>query len=177
MRIAILALTAALAGSAQQLGDVRRICISDFNGGVTATHIRDMLVAALQKNTAFVITENPARAEAVLKGSAEDLVFTENFSANDSVTARVAPGSALSKTVGGKIPNISIGEQDSQHTTERKHEAFATVRLVNTDGDVIWSTTQESTGAKFRGASADVAEKVAKQLLSDIEKAKRPPSQ
>ena len=95
MRIAILALTAALAGSAQQLGDVRRICISDFNGGVTATHIRDMLVAALQKNTAFVITENPARAEAVLKGSAEDLVFTENFSANDSVTARVAPGSAF----------------------------------------------------------------------------------
>ena len=32
------------------------------------------------------------------------------------------------------------------------------VIAVNKDGDVIWSTTQESLGAKFRGASADVGE-------------------
>ena len=50
---------------------------------------------------------------------------------------------------------------------------LATVRLVNKDGDVIWSTTQESTGAKFRGASADVADRIAKQLGSDYEKLRR----
>jgi hypothetical protein len=47
---------------------------------------------------------------------------------------------------------------------------MATVRLVNKDGDVIWSTTQESTGAKFRGASADVAEKITRQLVADYDK-------
>ena len=50
---------------------------------------------------------------------------------------------------------------------------MAAVRLVDADGDVIWSTTQESLGAKFKGASADVADKVVKQLLADIEKARR----
>jgi hypothetical protein len=46
---------------------------------------------------------------------------------------------------------------------------MATVRLVNKEGDVIWSTTQESTGAKFKGASADVADKITKQLAADYE--------
>jgi hypothetical protein len=38
---------------------------------------------------------------------------------------------------------------------------------VSKDGDVIWATTQESQGAKFRGASADVADKVVRQLMAD----------
>jgi hypothetical protein len=49
----------------------------------------------------------------------------------------------------------------------------AAVRLVNKDGDVIWSTTQESLGAKFRGASSDVAEKITARLKEDFEKAKK----
>ena len=38
-------------------------------------------------------------------------------------------------------------------------QAVAAVRLVNKDGDVIWSTTQESQGGKFRRASTDVADR------------------
>ena len=53
-----------------------------------------------------------------------------------------------------------IGGGESSEVKERKHEALATVRLVNKDGDVLWSTTQESGGAKFHGASEDVAEKM-----------------
>jgi hypothetical protein len=49
------------------------------------------------------------------------------------------------------------------------------VRLVNKDGDVIWSTTQESLGAKFHGASADVAEKITARLKEDFEKARKLP--
>ena len=46
------------------------------------------------------------------------------------------------------------------------------MRLVGKDGDVIWATTQESQGAKFRGASADVAEKITAKLKEDFEKAR-----
>ncbi|HEY1767799.1 MAG TPA: hypothetical protein VGG26_09090, partial [Terracidiphilus sp.] len=60
---------------------------------------------------------------------------------------------------------------DSSVNTESIDNAHASVRLVTGDGDVIWTTTQESTGAKFKGASADVADKIAKQLASDAEKA------
>jgi hypothetical protein len=60
---------------------------------------------------------------------------------------------------------------DSSVNTETVDSAHASVRLVNGDGDVIWTTTQESAGAKFKGASADVADKIAKQLSKDAEKA------
>jgi hypothetical protein len=65
---------------------------------------------------------------------------------------------------------LSIGENERRRTEERKHEALVTVRLVSEDGDVIWSATAESLGGTFLGASADVADKIAKRL------AKRPSS-
>ncbi len=67
---------------------------------------------------------------------------------------------------------MSIGENESRRTEERKHEAIATVRLVSKDGDVIWSATAESMGGKFLGASADVADKIAKRLVTDYKAAK-----
>jgi hypothetical protein len=69
---------------------------------------------------------------------------------------------------------MGASETESHHIKERKHEAFATVRLCSKEGDVIWSTTQESPGAKFRGAGPDVAAKVARQLTLDIDRARRP---
>ena len=48
------------------------------------------------------------------------------------------------------------------------------MRLVNRDGDVIWSTIQESQGAKFRSAAADVAERIGRQLAADYAKAREP---
>lgn len=64
-------------------------------------------------------------------------------------------------------------ESESFNIKERKHEAYAAVRLCNKEGDVLWSTTQESLGAKFRGAGADVAAKIARQMTLDVERARR----
>ncbi len=47
-------------------------------------------------------------------------------------------------------------------------------RLVSSGGDGVWSTTQESKGAKYKTASADVADKIVKQLIRDMEKAQLP---
>jgi hypothetical protein len=66
-----------------------------------------------------------------------------------------------------------VGENESDHSAERRHEAVAAVRLVNKDGDVIWSTTEESLGAKFHGASVDVADKITTRLKEDFEKARK----
>ena len=46
------------------------------------------------------------------------------------------------------------------------------MRLVGKNGDVIWSATAESLGGKFLGASADVADKIAKRLVADFKTAK-----
>jgi hypothetical protein len=66
-----------------------------------------------------------------------------------------------------------VGEHESTRIAERKHEATASVRLVTKDGDVIWSTIEESTGGKFRGASADVADKIARKLAMAYERARK----
>ena len=177
-----------------QLLTVRRVYIDRLTGGETAMQMRDMIAASFQGAKLFVITENPERADAILRGSAEDLVFTDIHSSSDSIHADSHFGFSNGDStynsssgyggLGGHSSSnqrdqrsqnggISVGDSESTHSVERKHEAVAAVRLVNKDGDVIWSTTQESLGGKFRGSSADVADKITKKLLEDYERAKK----
>ena len=156
---------------------VKRVFIEPLSGDQTAAQIRDMIINALQSSGLFVITEKADKADAILRGSAEDTVFTDTFQTNEGVSARASlsgSGGSTSRTTQRGAASIGVGLDESEKITERKHEALAAVRLVSREtGDVIWATTQESLGAKFKGASADVADKVVKQLIADIEKARR----
>jgi hypothetical protein len=171
-----------------QLVTVRRVYVDRLTGGETAAQMRDLIITSFQNSKLFVLTENQERADAILRGAAEDLIYTDSFSSSEGVNAHA--GNAGSSEVGSSTRfngagsgsdrrnsrslNLGVGENESSNIRERKHEALATVRLVNKDGDVIWSTTQESNGAKFRGASADVADKITKQLVTDYERLRKP---
>ncbi len=171
-----------------QLVAVKRVYVDRMTGGETAAQMRDLLITSVHNSRLFVITENPERADAILRGAAEDLIFTDAFASSEGINVHAggADSSANSSSsrfngAGGssgqrssRSANLGVGENESTSIKERKHEAIATVRLVNKDGDVIWSTTQESNGAKFRGASADVAEKITKQLVTDYDRLRRP---
>jgi hypothetical protein len=63
-----------------------------------------------------------------------------------------------------------MGTSDSSLNTETINDARVAIRLVNSDGDVIWTTTQESKGAKYKGATADAADKCVKKLIRDLDK-------
>ena len=157
----------------KELLKIRRLYVDRLSGGDTAIQIRDILIGALQNTRLFLVTENPDKADCILKGSAEDLVFTDTYQSSEGITARTAIGSTRSSGVTRGGIGFSVGENESTRIAERKHEATLAVRLVNKDGDVIWSTTQESFGAKFRGASADVAAKVTHQLTDDFTRARK----
>ncbi|HYP14606.1 MAG TPA: hypothetical protein VEQ63_11835 [Bryobacteraceae bacterium] len=179
--IALAAAVGCFAGEASEepLLKVRRIYVDKLSGDQSAAQIRDMLVNALLSSRLFLITENPDNADASLKGSAEDLVFTDTFQSRESISARTSIGGASTTPGVGSSRGslgVGIGQDEDTKIAERKHEAMAAVRLVNKTGDVIWATTQESLGAKFRGASADVADKVVKQLIADMERARRTPA-
>ena len=168
------AATAAIeAGNLRQLLSVHRIYVDRLTGGDTAAQMRDILISSLAASKLFVVTEKEERADAVLRGAAEDLVFTETHQSSDGINAHMN----LSNRTGagnygkGSAAGLGIGDNESDHSAERRHEALAAVRLVNKDGDVIWSTTQESLGARFHGASADVAEKITSQLKEDFDRA------
>jgi hypothetical protein len=158
----------------RQLLAIRRVYVDRLTGGETAAQMRDILIGALEGAKLFVLTENQERADVVLRGAAEDLVFTDVHSSSESLNARANVGTTRGATgTRGQSAGVGFGESESDRSAERRHEALAAVRLVNKDGDVIWSTTQESLGAKFRGASADVAEKITAKLKEDFERARK----
>lgn len=166
--------------AAEQLSKVRRIYIDILTGGDEALQIRDLLMTSLHKSKLFIITEDEDKADAVLKGAGDDDVFTDTFQSSEGINAhtQIGMGSSeglrnYSSSSSNRSGGLSIGENESSRTEERKHEAIATVRLVNKDGDVIWSATAESLGAKFMGASADVADKIARKLACDYKLAKQ----
>jgi len=166
----------------EQLLTVRRVYVDRFSGGETAAQMRDMILSGLQNTKLFVVTENQDKADTFLRGSAEDLVFTDEHTSSDSIHAqanlsRSNSSSYSGRTSGreedGRSQGVDFGDSESTHSLERRHEAVAAVRLVTKDGDVIWSTTQESLGGKFRGASADVADKITKKLVEDYDRARK----
>jgi hypothetical protein len=165
--------------TAGQLAKVRRIYVDILTGGDTALQIRELLMTSLQRSKQFIITENEEKADAVLKGAGEDEVFTDTFQASEGINAHSQVGegeSASTRNYASSTNNhsagLTIGENSSRRSEERKHEAIATVRLVSKGGDIIWSATAESLGGKFLGASADVADKIAKRLVEDYKAAK-----
>jgi hypothetical protein len=181
MRILLLFVAASLA-SAEGLEGVQRVFVDRFTGGESADQMRDLLIASLHNSRLFVVTEDPQRADAILRGAAEHAIFTEQFQASDGVDLRAGVGSASRSTsranglgLAARSISVSVGDDESVNIHERKHEAMATVRLVTKEGDVIWSTTQESGGGKFRGAAPDVADKVTRRLVEDMAKARETP--
>jgi len=167
-----------------QLLTVKRVYVDRLTGGETAAQMRDLIISSLEQTKLFILTEKEERADVIMRGAAEDLIFTDSFASSEGINMRggasSSSGSGSSSRYNGAgggynsrsshSINLGIGDEDSSNIHERQHEALATVRLVNKDGDVIWSTTQESTGAKFRGASADVAEKIARELTIEYQK-------
>ncbi len=158
----------------RQLLTIKRVYVDRLTGGETAAQMRDILISALDGAKLFVLTETQERADFIMRGAAEDLVFTEEHSSSDGVNVRadVGTGRAGSRST-GEHAGIGVGDNESDRSAERRHEAIAAVRLVNQAGDVIWSTTEESQGAKFRGASADVADKITAKLKEDFQRARQ----
>ncbi len=158
------------------LADVHRVYVDQLGGGKTSDQFRDMLIASMQGTGLFVLTENPERADATLKGSGDDLIYTEQRGSSDSIGVHANAGESSSSRARSEgvsssaSAGVGISDSESSHSEERRHEATGSVRLVGKNGDVIWSTTQESAGGKFRSAMADVADKIVRQLAEETRK-------
>ena len=186
-----LSLAAAMAAYAQQqlppaqrpsesLLSVRRIYVAPLTGNASAEALRELIIASIDNTRLFTLTDDPSHADAFLKGAADDKTFTDTLDTDKSLDDRMNLGlygggsRSSSKSIGG-YGGSGVNDHEAHHLRERKHEAYAAVRLTSRDGDVLWSTTQESMGSKFRGASSDVANKIARQLTADVNAASRTP--
>jgi curli biogenesis system outer membrane secretion channel CsgG len=145
---------------------VKRIFVDTFGDDAVSKELQSMIVSALVATNQFKVTENRERADAILKGVAIEKTSQELHAYSEGTAVASRNGAAAIK--------------DSSANTETVQEAKIAVRLVDPNGDVIWTSTQESKGAKYKGSSADAADKCVKQLLHDIDRLKNssapPPS-
>jgi len=178
--------------SGKALSQIKRIYVESFGDDPISKEMQDMVVDSLTNSKMFAVTENRDKADAIMKGSTLEKTSQEAHSYSDATAVGVAHGSVHGSSSGdlsgsfvrgtGTIHGSSTGSIDgsansthmadatSTSSVTTTNDARASVRLVNSDGDVIWTTTQESKGAKYKGASADVADKIVKQLIWDVEK-------
>ena len=143
----------------EKLLKAKRIFVESFGDDGTNRTLQSMIVDSLRSSHRFIVTENKDKADLILKGAALEKTSQELHA--------VGSATAVAGAAGG---HSASGIEDSRASTETINDARVAVRLVSSDGDVVWSTTQESKGAKYKGASADVSDKIVKQLLRDIEK-------
>ena len=168
---------------AKELLKLHRIYVESFGTTEAAQQMQAMVVASLTECKRLVVTEEKTKADAILKGVASEK-SSQELHAYGSSTAVSTAGGGHSGSVSGSHGSISGSSSgffhaagaaidDSSVNTESIDSGKASVRLVNAEGDVIWTSTQESKGAKYKGASADIADRIVKQLLRDIEKAEK----
>ncbi len=139
---------------------VRRICVESFGNDPASIELQAMVINALNESKRSALTENSdetgkcteTKADAVLKGVSVQRAHEEAHSSSE--------GTSISTHRGG------AGINESSHSTELIDKARLAVRLET--GDVI--PRQESKGAKYKGANADAADKVVRQLLRDMDK-------
>lgn len=135
-----------------QVDAVKRIFVDSFGDDVVSKEMQSTIVTSLVNSRRFTVTENPSRADAVLKGVALEKTSQELHSYSEGTAVRQAAVS------------------DSSTHTETLNEAKLSLRLISPEGDVIWTTTQESKGAKYKSASGDVADLCVKQLIRDVDR-------
>jgi hypothetical protein len=171
---------------ASKLLNAKRIYVENFGDDTINKTLQAMVVDAFRTSKRFIITENKDKGDLILKGAALEKTSQEAHALGSSTAVGGAAGSGSSSVsgAGGVVSGSSsggfvarhLGIADSQASIETVNDARVAVRLVSPDGDVVWSTTQESKGAKYKGATADVADKVVKQLLWDLEHLNAPAS-
>jgi len=83
------------------LANVKRIYVDQLGGGGESDALRDMIITALQNSGLFVITENPDRADATLRGSADDKIFMENHNTQESLGMHSSGSKGDSSSEGG----------------------------------------------------------------------------
>ena len=77
------------------LPEVRRIYVSELIGA-EGDMMRELIISGLNSTRLFVLTDNADRADAVLKGAADDKVFTDSLDVQEGISSRENGGKGSS---------------------------------------------------------------------------------
>lgn len=163
--------------------EVKRVCVATLSGDEKfAKQVQEMLISSLFAAKRLRVTENCERADGILKGTATENKEVVSRLEDEGIGfgKKVAGASGSWNQSGGSVSAAGAGASgiagETLASSSVKNNTNLALRLVDKDGDVIWATTQESTGSKIRGPAADLADRAVKQLIRDLDKAEAPPT-
>ena len=162
-----------------RLLQVKRVCVQNFGDDALGAQAREMVIARLFESKRFSLTENCAKAEFILKGAVterNDRAFrqeSEGVGFGVSGAASDSSGAGINRTGTSASASARGDARETLASSENKQHAVVTMRLVDKDGEILWATSLESAGGKTKGAIGDAAERAARKLLRDLERAEK----
>ena len=159
-----------------RLLNVKRICFENFGDDLLGKQVKEMIIAGLFEAKRFSLTENCERADYVMKGSVTQRIEHVSRSESEGVSAgrEAAGASASSSSVSVGAVGGSLSAHESLSSSQTKEYAVVTLRVVDKNaGDILWAFSQESSGAKTKGAIGDAAERAVRRFLRDLERAEK----
>jgi hypothetical protein len=164
-----------------RLFEVKRVCVARLNGDERfAAQVQDMLISSLFTTKHWAVTDNCERADAVFKGTAAENRERLSRLEDEGIGfgKRVGAASGSWNRSGGSVSAGSAGVAglagETLASSSEKANATVALRLVTKDGDVLWATTEESTGNRIKGPAADLADRAVRSLMRELEKASAP---
>lgn len=157
---------------ANPLQSVARICVGEIVGmEPLSLQTREMIVAALFKTGRFRITEDCARADAVLKGGVVESSDRRVRAESEDTDFGTIVGSAHANRRSGSahVAGAGGGSGESLLSAETVTNASLSLRIMDGAGDVIWAHTEESGQGKSRSAVALAVQRTVQRLMRDIE--------
>jgi hypothetical protein len=162
-----------------RLAQVKRVCVQNFGDDALGVQAREMVIARLFESKRFSLTENCAKADFVLKGAVterSDREFreeSEGIGFGASASGSSSSGSGAGRTGTSASGSARADTRETLASSKTVQHAAVTMRLVDKDGEILWAASLESTGGKTKGAIGDAAERAARKLLRDIERAEK----
>jgi hypothetical protein len=92
-----------------QLVTIKRVYVDKLTGGETAAQMRDLVIGSLQGAKLFILTENQERADVIMRGAAEDLIFTDAFASSEGINMRGSSTSSSGSGTTSRYNNASSG--------------------------------------------------------------------
>lgn len=163
-----------------ELLKVNRIFVDSFGDDIISKEMQSMIVSALVESKRFHVTENRARADAILKGIALEKTSPEVHVYGEGTAVGTASG-AHSGSIDGSIVNgngtisgsssggfaaHSMATEDSSLNTETVNEARIAMRLVNPDGDFYLDQHPGKQRSKVQGVKCGCCRQVCEAVAS-----------
>ncbi len=161
----------------RRLASMKSVCVDTVAGeaGLAAT-VREMVFAGLFAGRAFTVTERCDRADAVVKGAILERATSKVRAEGEGTNFGAAAGGAArdGAVAAAAVAALAGGQSETLYSSEQGQAVSVVLRIVDSDGVVLWAHAQESPGGKQRGATADAVDRSLKQLARDLARAKAP---